>query len=106
MSDEPEDAVRIPESLQAPLSKGELTLRYRFILIGAAWAAALLLTSPNPLGIVFLPLFPLGLARLFPESESGSPAFIAAGWGAYWLLFFIAIACSKRPWFYALYAIS
>jgi hypothetical protein len=104
MSTESEDFLGIRGAEAEPFPPDEISLSRRLLLCAIAWVVALVVTAPDPRAIVLLPMFPMGLAALF-GAKGVQPSFLILGWFPYLLHAVISLACSKRLWFYLLYAI-
>ncbi|QIF01772.1 hypothetical protein [Roseimicrobium sp. ORNL1] len=74
--------------------------RYKLLLI--TWGLALVATCPHPTGILLVPYFPLGLAKILGLEPNDGNGIVMVYIG-YLFLCVAVVTTSKKFWFYVFY---
>jgi len=87
--------------------KSEIPTRKKLIIYFVTWIVALLIASRcNPLAIIYIHMFPLGLLTIFNlEKSIVMPMLFPVIWLFYISNGIIILSVKKKWWFYVLYAV-
>lgn len=83
----------------------EISLKRRCGLWLTAWAAAFVIAMPNPVGVIYIWMFPLGLLYVVGWKYDKYDVHYVVGWLPYAVLTIAAMLVRRRRTFFVIYGV-